>query len=80
MPGMWELPQWTTAPRRISASAHWRTFRHSVTVTDYTVHVIRGTVPAAHTYRRAKWIVIANLAGVPITGLTRKILKAGGII
>ncbi|MGB9072630.1 MAG: A/G-specific adenine glycosylase [Terriglobales bacterium] len=76
MAGMWELPQWTTAPRRISASAHWRTFRHSVTVTDYTVHVIWGAVPAA----RGKWIAIANLAGVPITGLTRKILRAGGII
>jgi len=80
MAGMWELPQWATAPRLISASAHWRTFRHSVTVTDYTVHVIRGAVPAAHTHIRAKWIAIANLAGVPITGLTRKILRAGGII
>ena len=63
-----------------SNAAPWRTFRHSVTVTDYTVHVIRGAVPAAHTYERAKWIAIANLAGVPITGLTRKILRAGGII
>jgi A/G-specific adenine glycosylase len=79
MAGMWELPQWTTAPR-ISASADWRTFRHSVTVTDYTVHVIRGAVPAAHSYERAKWIAIASLAGVPITGLTRKILRASGII
>jgi A/G-specific adenine glycosylase len=76
MPGMWELPQWTTAPRRMSASSHWRTFRHSITVTDYTVQVIRGAVPAA----RGKWVPIAELARVPITGLTRKILKAGGII
>jgi adenine-specific DNA glycosylase len=56
--------------------AQWRTFRHSVTVTDYTVHVIRGAIPAV----RGKWIAIANLASVPITGLTRKILRAGGII
>jgi A/G-specific adenine glycosylase len=76
MAGMWEVPQWTTAPRRTSLSAHWRTFRHSITVTDYTVHVVRTAVPAA----KGKWIAIADLASVPITGLTRKILRAGGII
>jgi A/G-specific adenine glycosylase len=101
MAGMWELPQWAAAPRKIchperpggsaategsrgtlrsSDSSHWRTFRHSVTVTDYTVHVVRGATPAAHTYKRAKWIAIDNIANVPITGLTRKILKAGGVI
>jgi A/G-specific adenine glycosylase len=63
-----------------SDAVPWRTFRHSITVTDYTVHVIRGAAPAVHTYERAKWIAVASLAGVPITGLTRKILKAGGII
>ncbi|MFI5113572.1 MAG: A/G-specific adenine glycosylase [Terriglobales bacterium] len=66
--------------RKNGSDVAWRTFRHSVTVTDYTVHVIRGAVPAAHTYERARWIAIADLAGVPITGLTRKILRAGGII
>jgi A/G-specific adenine glycosylase len=101
MAGMWELPQWAAAPRKIchperpggsaategsrgtlcsSASASWRSFRHSITVTDYTVHVIRGAVAAADANKRAQWIAIADLAGVPITGLTRKILKAGGII
>jgi len=76
MAGMWELPQWTTAPRRMSAASHWQTFRHSVTITDYTVHVMRGAAPAA----KGKWVPIAELARVPITGLTGKILKAGGII
>jgi hypothetical protein len=56
--------------------AHWQTFRHSITATDYTVHVIRAAGPAA----KGKWIAIAKLAGVPITGLTRKILKAGRVI
>ena len=27
-------------PRLVPAAAHWRTFRHSITVTDYTVHVL----------------------------------------
>jgi A/G-specific adenine glycosylase len=76
MAGMWELPQWSQVPRRIPDSARWRAFRHSITVTDYTVHVIRTTVPTAE----GNWIPIAKIPDVPITGLTRKILKAGGII
>ena len=52
----------------------WRIFRHSITVTDYTVHVTRA--PAA----KGKWIAIEKISDVPITGLTRKILKAAGII
>jgi A/G-specific adenine glycosylase len=54
----------------------WRTFRHSITVTDYTVHVIRAPVPRT----KGAWIPIADLSNVPITGLTRKILKAADII
>jgi len=81
MPGMWELPQSSEPPRPLTASAHWRTFRHSITITDYTVHVLRnaplpGTPPAV----KGKWIAIDRIPQIPITGLTRKILKAGGII
>jgi len=81
MPGMWELPQSSEPPRPMPASPHWRTFRHSITVTDYTVHVVRNvplrnTPPAA----KGKWIAIDRIRQIPITGLTRKILKAGGII
>jgi A/G-specific adenine glycosylase len=77
MPGMWELPQTSAYPPRLSPEAHWRTFRHSITVTDYTVHVLRNTeLPAA----RGRWISMDRLPQIPITGLTRKILKAGGII
>jgi A/G-specific adenine glycosylase len=54
----------------------WRIFRHSITVTDYTVHVTRAPAPAA----KGKWIAIEKISDVPITGLTRKILKAAGII
>jgi adenine-specific DNA glycosylase len=86
MPGMWELPHSSEPPRPLPASAHWRTFRHSITITDYTVHVVRnmplrktlfrGASPAA----KGKWIAMDRIPQIPITGLTRKILKAGGII
>ena len=54
----------------------WNTFRHSITVTDYTVHVIRGAASA----REGQWIPISNIGDLPITGLTRKILRAAKVI
>jgi A/G-specific adenine glycosylase len=91
MPGMWELPQSSEPPRPERTAAHWRTFRHSITVTNYTVHVLRKTVlpntalrntslPKPMFAAKAKWIAIDRIPQMPITGLTRKILKAGGII
>jgi len=86
MPGMWELPQSCEPPRPLPASAHWRTFRHSITVTDYTVHVLRNTplrntpLPDIPPAAKGKWIAIDRIPRIPITGLTRKILKAGGVI
>ena len=76
MPGMWELPQWSETPRQMPASALWRTFRHSITVTDFTVHVLRDAACTA----KGKWIAADRIPEMPITGLTRKILKAGGVI
>jgi A/G-specific adenine glycosylase len=86
MPGMWELPQSSEPPERLPDATHWRTFRHSITVTDYTVHVLRDAplrntpsldVPPAV---KGKWVAIDRISQIPITGLTRKILKACGII
>jgi hypothetical protein len=76
MPGMWELPLLPQKAHRTPTSAPWRTFRHSITVTNYTVHVHTGPAPSA----KAKWIPVVNISHLPITGLTRKILKAAGII
>jgi A/G-specific adenine glycosylase len=76
MPGMWELPPLPQKAYRTPASAPWRTFRHSITVTDFTVHVHTGPAPCVN----AKWIPVANISHLPITGLTRKILKAARII
>lgn len=80
MAGMWELPQWADAPPASSQVEIWRTFRHSITVTDYTVHVLRFSVGNRGPSVRSKWIAIGRIPEMPITGLTRKILKADGII
>jgi A/G-specific adenine glycosylase len=71
MAGMWELPE--AVRKKTTRQTPWRTFRHSITVTNYTVHVTRGPAPG-------KWIAINDIPHVPITGLTRKILKAARII
>lgn len=81
MAGMWELPQWTMLPHVAARDAHWRTFRHSITVTDYTIHVLRNWAHKGSAPRpRGNWIAIEAIPALPITGLTRKILKADGII
>jgi hypothetical protein len=70
----------------VQAAAHWRTFRHSITVTDYTVHVFWNTLlgnaglPYASRSEKGEWIAAEHIPRLPITGLTRKILKASGII
>ncbi len=81
MAGMWELPQWIELPHASARDAHWRTFRHSITVTDYTIHVLRNWVQKGSApRRRGNWIAIDEIPMLPITGLTRKILKADSII
>jgi len=83
MPGMWELPQSPEPPCPLPTASHWRTFRHSITVTDYTVHVLRNKTLRNTTLKPAakgKWIATDLIPQLPLTGLTRKILRAGGII
>jgi len=80
MAGMWELPQWANLPHPSAGAWHWRTFRHSITVTDYTVHVLRNWPPKGALAGHGEWIAIDQIAALPITGLTRKILRADGII
>lgn len=81
MAGMWELPQWQKAPSA-AGDSHWRTFRHSITITDYTVHVLRnsGWLNTSTAKSGGKWVAIKQIPHLPITGLTRKILQAAGII
>jgi A/G-specific adenine glycosylase len=87
MPNMWELPQ-PAGAQPPASSLRWRTFRHSITTTDYTVHVLRRSVTdrwmtkfsSTTTANGGEWVSAGRIPGLPLTGLTRKILKAGGII
>jgi A/G-specific adenine glycosylase len=74
MPGMWELPQ--IAGQNVTAEA-WLTLRHSITVTDYLVRVIRCPSPQGISGRRISQRRVAKLA---LTGLARKILRAANVI
>ena len=69
MPGMWELP-------RIAGKANGMpllTVRHSITTTNWLVRVFHHPRVAADV--RQRWIRLRNLPQLPLTGLTRKILR-----
>jgi A/G-specific adenine glycosylase len=74
MPGMWELPEIPVVLGGIPASL---TLRHSITVTDYTVHVMRGPVPGMV---KGRWISKSRVRKMPLTGLARKILREAKVI
>lgn len=74
MPAMWELPE--VSPLDGSGEP-LLTLRHSITVTDYKVHVLRAAVPAG---TAGRWVLKARLTRLPLTGLTRKILRAAQVI
>ena len=69
MAGMWELPE--IQPPADSAE-RLLTLKHSITVTDYTVHVWRGPVPEESS---GKWVALSKLSKLAMTGLARKILR-----
>ena len=68
MPGMWELPEITPGKRNETPLL---TLRHSITTTDYSVHVFASA--AATTTGR--WVPVHTAERLPLTGLTRKILR-----
>ncbi len=53
------------------------TVRHSITVTDYTVHVWRTTAPAGTS---GAWVASGRLKQVALTGLARKALRKAGVL
>jgi hypothetical protein len=53
------------------------TVRHSITVTDYTVHVWRISTVLE---MRGEWVPVQRLMRIALTGLTRKILQRAEII
>jgi A/G-specific adenine glycosylase len=93
MPGMWELPQLSHGDNSAYGAGHGAphlpgfgrcgslqpefTLRHSITVTDHTVHVCR--VPAAG-LRGGRWFPLQDAAALPLTGLARRILHRASLI
>jgi A/G-specific adenine glycosylase len=74
MPGMWELPE---VPVPSVRSPDSLTLRHSITVTDYTVHVMRGPISGLI---KGRWMSKARVLQLPLTGLARKILREAQVI
>ena len=78
MPEMWELPEISPSDDILQIGAKQvLVLRHSITVTDYTVRVIKHPAP---TGAQGRWIACSQLGDLPLTGLGRKILRAVGII
>jgi A/G-specific adenine glycosylase len=73
MPGMWELPQMRALRR--SSKVLFR-LRHSITNTDYLVTVMAGPAPRDC----GAWVTPHNVRRLPLTGLTRKILRRANLI
>jgi A/G-specific adenine glycosylase len=74
MAGMWELPEIAS---QNGADTSWLRFRHSITVTDYLVHVKQGVSPD---HVQGRWIKKSRIRSLPLTGLARKILRKTELI
>jgi A/G-specific adenine glycosylase len=74
MPGMWELP---TASHSIRNQEVLFRVRHSITVTDYLVSVVTQSEASAE---NGDWIDRRKALKLPLTGLTKKILRKVNII
>jgi A/G-specific adenine glycosylase len=72
MPGMWELPE-MQPPSNDNRLPILR-LRHSITTTDYTV-LVHASRKKTETGR---WIPMSSVHRLPLTGLTRKIMKGLG--
>lgn len=73
MAGMWELPE--TVPLG-NDKPHF-TVRHSITITNYTVHVWQRSMQHGVVGR---WIPTHQMKRIALTGLTRKIMRKAGLL
>lgn len=72
MAGMWELPE-TSA---VSSVAPLARFRHSITDTDFNVEVIATSEAIVRSLDgNARWFTRRQWEKLPLTGLTRKVLR-----
>jgi A/G-specific adenine glycosylase len=74
MPGMWELPE---VPLNGVCPQVTLRLRHSITVTDFTIAVSLGEPPAGIPGR---WVAQKQVEELPLTGLTKKILRRANFI
>jgi len=74
MPGMWELPE--IKPEIKPSKLPLLKLRHAITTTDYTVFVHAGKNRKGQTDDR--WIPLRSIYRLPLTGLTRKIIRGLG--
>jgi A/G-specific adenine glycosylase len=70
MAGMWELPELAALPEDAEVLLQ---LRHAITVTNYTVRVVRGKQRSAKA--RQQWFALDTLPELPLTGLARKALR-----
>ena len=68
MAGMWELPSLSKPPDTTPLI----TVRHSITTTDYVVSVYSQTRVSN---RNGRWVPVRSVSRLPLTGLTRKVLR-----
>jgi A/G-specific adenine glycosylase len=73
MPGMWELPELAAASN--DPKLPLLKLRHAITTTDYTVFVHDGKNKKRQTDR---WVPLRSVYRLPLTGLTRKIIRGLG--
>src|SRR5438046_10390363 len=75
MPRIWELPE---IPSANGSRVAWiTTVRHSITTTDYLVRVVKGRAPDI---THGSWVRVSRLTELPLTGITRKILRPVKVI
>jgi A/G-specific adenine glycosylase len=75
MAGMWELPVDGAEAER--SAEELCVVRHSITDTDFEVRVVKLGLKALGA-RKGRWVECGELAALPLTGLTRKILRKLG--
>lgn len=80
MAGMWELPELRSRNPRTRSNGNGSSplfsVRHSITVTDYTVRV--WNIHSSTT--NGRWISVAKLPKLALTGLARKILRKADLL
>ncbi len=78
MAGMWELPECAAEGE---GAKELCVVRHSITDTDYEVRVVSAGVKAlgAAGAKAGRWVEREVICTLPLTGLTRKILRKQGL-